>query len=409
MADSQIITNADNYLKLSDDLSHIYEDFSSLNNKSKRVRDEYSLLEQELKKLPTLSMEFPTFEDEINQVIDSQGNIDSPKNILSAVVTYYDKIVQIDKETQNIKKAHQKLIKLPDRFGRAELTGKLSVYLKNVSNISINDLDKIIDVVIPSIKKAIKQLNSAFADEGATVDSIKQSALNLLSQLEKHKNSQDRYRLRAICSNGIITLNNIIDNPNYNDLTSDSDKVQKIQDELKQCEANFNKEKSAYKELIRDYSSGVDYAHLMWAEDANNLINILKGAIANIFDFPQTTDYVQKIIDVGVARKRSDIKVFRQMFAPKTLKFFRNEIEKIENNCVHSSELTSLKVKIDKYLKEEKKELILKILKFVGIAIGVVLSVIILVVIIQFIIEHWQWFLGGAVVVILLILFFRKR
>lgn len=403
MEGNQIVISVDMYNKLSDRLSGTYSDFNSFLTKSKWIKDECVYLEQELQKLPALSVAYPNFENEINQLIGSKADVNSPKNILDTVSIYYSKMVQIDRESQGIKNAYQKLIQLPDRFGKADLSNKLSVFLNNIQSISINVLDKMIDEVIPNIKKSLEQINVAFANEDATISSIKQSALDLISRLESHKNSQDRYGLKTICSKGIVTLNNIISNPNYNNLASDANAVQQIKDKFEQCEAYFLQEKNLYEELLNDYSSNFGYSRLMWAEDVDNLRTVLKGAIADIFNFCHTTDEVQKLIDTGVEKKRLDLQDFHQLVTPQIHRRFKSEIEEIEQTYAYRTELDALKITIEDYIKEENRKRTLNIFKWIGIVIGSVL-------LLWLIINYWIWFavIGGILIVVYLIILFKS-
>ena len=159
--------------------------------------------------------------------------------------------------------------------------------------------------------------------------------------------------------------------------------------------AQFKAEDKQFDTLIQTL---FDNKCSIWQEDYDEFLSILeKGA----YQVETSASQLQAQYDVLIVTKEKEINQELSCFKEKILSFFSDEIRSLRNDVHKRQDLHNLVYSMKRKVAENKKKLILTILKYVGIAAAVVLLIVL-------VINYWMWILGIGVVIGIAIYLFNK-
>ena len=108
-------------------------------------------------------------EGEINKIIGSWNCTTPLESLKKQIGGHMDKIACVDKEIGKVKAMQQSLQQHPDRHNCKNVTNKIDIFLQNVNSISLSQLDKVCNEIIPKIHMMAKDVLDGFAEENKKV------------------------------------------------------------------------------------------------------------------------------------------------------------------------------------------------------------------------------------------------
>lgn len=338
---------------------------------------------------------FPVIESDINGMIGKWQH-DAPLNQLSTKLSdYYSKIEHVDKVLQDLKKHLQKLKNNPDRHNCKAAIDKITLFQQKVHDIPLSQIDAICKEIIPKLYSMIDSVYSGFNDEEEKVKKNQETAKKLNSLIDSYDGYVDRFNLRQLSEKCRMLTAQVLKNPNKADPDADTTRLQKASQALDNCMDQFKLENERYRTIFRALN---DNRKDIWIDDYDMLAVILeKDAYHDV----TSSDHIQKQYDGIVGLKKSEINQAISTYSQKYKDYFSDEIQKLRDGLYGRKDLRSLIAKIDRKVAEDKKQLMMKILKYSGIAIAVGLAI-------WAIFIWWQWILV-IVIVLGLIAYFLDR
>ena len=370
------------YSAISNDIRQLYADSKAFQQKSKSIIMAYQDLGVFLSD-SNFGHQYSNLESELNNTIakwNPTNPIEQLKNLLKG---YLDKISAIDKMISKIEGHKQDLLRLPDRHNRKNATDKIDVFLKNVSTISISQLDRVKDDIIPKVLLMIKDVHGGFEKENKLVAENKAAANSLLKRIETYKTYVDKFGLfktRAYAEN---VANKVLNSPNLQNPDSDRIKLQDAESKLTSCDNSFEQEIDAFNQWGDKLKSDNFY---LWFDDYRKIQDVLDlGATCSSLSVGE----LESMYVYAVAQKKTDLFNFLNVYNSDIISFFQKEIDYIKSHCVDKKELGQLRNKIEAKIEKDRKELYKKIAKIVAILSAIIAFIVLMVV-------YWPW--SGIVV-----------
>lgn len=348
------------------------------------------------------SHSFPTIEKEVNDII-GQWQSDSFDLLKAQLDGHFNNLAFLDKEIDKIKALQLSLEKYPDRHDRKNLTDNINTFLQLATKISLSKLDNVCNKAIPEIHRRADLVINAFNQENDQVNKNKQSALELKKRIGKCEQYVDRFNLRQICAEGKKATEQVLQMPNVINPDIDEAKLKKAAQSLNQCLAKFNAENKLFNTIKHDMANNRE---CFWPDEYDELmIKLEKGA----FYQKESASQLQAQYNSLLPIKDSDITDAVSVFSQKIQTFFSSDIGELRYSIHQKKDLFDLINRMNQKVAEDKKKLIIKILKYSGIviAIGILLALIIIYVI-PWVVENWLWLLLGAIVIGFIIIKFSK-
>lgn len=379
------------YDSLVSDVRQLHEKVDLFTQKRKRIASDFKNLQSYLSEWH-FTYDFPIICNEINEIIGKWDSNLSLGELQNSLKSYRKEIENLSNGITEVNQHQQKLLQLPERHGRKELTDKIARFLQNVQNIKIADFDKLQKDVLPKIRVKINEVYKAFGIEDGEVKGNQAKASALKKKIISYDDCVDKYNIKKVCAAGIKVVSGIISNPNNADPHADSHKLQQVEDALSQCERLFKNEEAAY-HTLRNKMADNDY--LLWSNDYDEIEDILNDGPRHNANTP---DELETRYQNALKVKADDITLLKGQYKTKVLDKYRTDLHYITNHLVPKSELDDLRAKIERKIAEDKKKLYVLIAKIVGgiIAVGIIVWVLI---------NFWQWILGIAVVLGILVYF----
>ena len=361
------------YEDISKDIQQLYEEVKNFKNKQKTLALSISSFEEDLGGR-RFNHPFPKVEEEVNSII-GKWNLSVPLDSLKAKLEeIFTKLAFVDKEIDGIKGLQQKLQHYPDRHNRKEVTDKIDVFLKKVSTISLSQLDKICNEVIPSVHKMVDSVHDGFSKEKKMVEKNKQAANMLTKRVGgMDKLYVDRFHLFDICAECRKVADQVLQTPNMLNPDADAIRIQKANQALDQCLAKFDAEDNLFKKLKQELESNCDF---IWREDYDALYSKLeKGARYELTPASQLQAVYQGTIGV----KQKDVDQAVSGFSNEIQSYFSNEIQSLKNTSHKRSDLQSLIDKMNRKVAEDKKKHTIKLIKIACWILAIILFIALMV------------------------------
>lgn len=383
------------YTAISNDIRQLYADSKAFQQKSKNVIMAYKDLSAFLSD-SNFGHQYSNLESDLNNTIakwNPTNPIEQLKNLLKG---YLDKISAIDKMISKIEGHKQDLLRLPDRHNRKNITDKIDVFLKNVSTISISQLDRVKDDIIPKVLLMIKDVQGGFEKEHKLVADNKATANSLLKRIETYKSYVDKFGLfetRAYAEN---VANKVLNSPNLQNPDSDRINLQDAESKLNSCDKSFEQEIDAFNQWDDKLKSDNFY---LWLDDYRKIQDVLDlGATCSNLSVRE----LEAMYVYAAAQKKKDLFDFLNVYNKDIISFFQKEIDYIKSHCVDKKELGQLRNKIEAKIEKDKKELYKKIAKIAAIVSSIIAFIVLMVV-------YWPWsgIIVGAIVVLFLFIVFK--
>lgn len=370
------------YTAISNDIRQLYADSKTFQQKSKSIIMAYQDLGVFLSD-SNFGHQYFNLESELNNTIAKWNPTNSIEQLKISLKSYLDKLSAIDKMISKIEGHKQDLLRLPNRHDRKNATDKIDLFLKNVSTISVSQLDRVKDDVIPKVLQMIKDVQNGFEKENKFVADNKIVANSLLKRLEAYKAYVDKFGLfktRAYVEN---VAKEVLNSPNLQNPNTDRIKLQDAELKLNSCTKSFEQEIIAFKQWDDKLKSDNIY---LWLDDYRKIRDVLDlGApYSNL-----SVGELESMYAYAVTQKKTDLLNFLNGYNKDIIAFFQKEINYITNNCVDKEELGRLRKKIEAKIKDDKKELYKKIAKIVAIVSAIIAFIVLMVV-------YWPW--SGIVV-----------
>ena len=337
---------------------------------------------------------FPTIEKEINDII-SRWNVSEPLDKLRLQLDgYFGKIAFIDQEIAKIEIIQQKLLQHPDRHNRKAVTDKITVFLQNVNNVSLSQLDKICNVIIPNIHKMTEAVLLGFSEEDNNVENNKKYARNLKTRIDGYGKYVDRFNLRQICAEASRVAEQVLRTPNMVIPNTDTIKLKQVSQSLDQCIAQFKAEQKKYDYLKQLLSDNLCY---IWIDDSDPLMKELEsGAYFNATPVTQLQVQYDKVIGL----KEKEISQAMSSFSAKILSYFSNDIRALRESQHYRQDLRNLISRMNCKVEEDRKRFIIRVIKYIGIVIAACILIwVVIAIIIPWVSKNWPWILLGVVVI----------
>ena len=275
MSDAQKNTSMMSYESIADEVNLLNETTSSLRRMRMAFAKDFELLREYLAN-SQFNHSYPKIEKEINDIISWWHISDSVEVLKGELNGYFDKITYIDKEIDEIKLLQKTLLQYPDRHNRKNVTDKVEVFLQNINDISISQLDNMCVEVIPRIHIMADSVMHGFAQEKDKVGINKGDAQQLKKRIGGLGKYVDKFNLRQICIEGNRIAEQVIQSPNNAKPDVDAANLQKINQKLERCMAQFKAEDKQFDTLIQTL---FDNKCSIWQEDYDGFLSILeKGA-----------------------------------------------------------------------------------------------------------------------------------
>lgn len=392
-----------NYEAISNEIRQLYEGVEAFKKKRMSVDCDFKAFCDYLTTL-SVNHSFPTIEQEINTMIGG-WDVSKPLGLLKTkLVAYWDKMTFIDQEVGTIEGLQQKLLQYPDRHNSKKVTNKVGTFLQKVNTISLSQLGKNCSVVIPNIYKMIDAVFKGFSDESKSVGKNKEVAQQLKKRIDGYSQYVDRFNLRQICDEANRVAEQIIQTPNMLNPEEDSIILQKANQQLDQCVAQFEAEQKKYDELKQLLS---DNLCNIWKDDSAPLMKELKtGVFFNATPVSQLQTQYDKVVGI----KEKEISQAMSDFSAEIRSFFSDEIRKLRESQRNRQNLRNLISEMNRKVEEDRERFIKKFILYLGIAIaaGILIWVIVKFVI-PWVIDNWPWILLGIVVIGFIIYKIIKR
>lgn len=255
-------------------------------------------------------------------------------------------------------------------------------------------LDKICNDVIPNVHKMIEAVFLGFSDEDNNVENNKKSARNLKTRIDGYGKYVDRFNLRQICAEASRVANQILQTPNMANPNSDAIKLKQVSQSLDQCIAQFKVEQKKYDDLKQLLSDNLCH---IWIDDSAPLMKELEdGACFNETPASQLKAKYDKVVGV----KEKEISQAMSGFSAKIRSYFSNDILELRDSQRDRQNFRNLIARMNRKAEEERKRFIIKVIKYIGIAIAIgILIWVIVAFVIPWVSENWPWIVLGLVII----------
>ena len=382
-----------NYDSISKEIRSLYDNVETFKNWRVSTVESFKSFSASLANIK-LNHPFPMMEKEINETI-GRWNVSVPLDKLRLQLDgYFSKIAFIDQEIGKIETLQQKLLQYPDRHNRKAVTDKIIVFSQNVNKTSLSQLDKICNDVIPNVHKMIEAVFLGFSDEDNNVENNKKSARNLKTRIDGYGKYVDRFNLRQICAEASRVANQILQTPNMANPNSDAIKLKQASQSLDQCIAQFKAEQKKYDDLKQLLSDNLCH---FWIDDSAPLMKELEdGACFNETPASQLKAKYDKVVGV----KEKEISQAMSGFSAKIRSYFSNDILELRDSQRDRQNFRNLIARMNRKAEEERKRFIIKVIKYIGIAIAIgILIWVIVAFVIPWVSENWPWIVLGLVII----------
>lgn len=382
-----------NYESISNEITSLYDNVEAFKNRRVSTAEGFKSFSASLANL-RINHPFPEMEKEINEAI-GRWNVSEPLDKLKIQLDgYFGKIACIDQEIAKIVTLQQKLLQHPDRHNRKAVTDKITVFLQNVNNVSLSQLDKICNEVIPNIHKMIEAVLLGFSEEDNNVENNKKGARNLKTRIDGYGKYVDRFNLRQICAEASRVAEQVLQTPNMANPNTDAIKLKQVSQSLDQCIAQFKAEQKKYDDLKQLLSDNLYY---IWIDESDPLMKELdSGAYFNATPVTQLQAQYDKVIGL----KEKEISQAMSSFSAKILSYFSNDIRELRESQHYRQDLRNLISRMNCKVEEERKRFIIQVIKYIGIAIAACILIwVVFAIIIPWVSKNWPWILLGAVVI----------
>ncbi len=382
------------YEAISNDIRQLYARNTAFQQKRTNIASSYKLLGTFLAD-SRFVRQYPTLEQEINQVIGNWNPSNSIDQLKSLLNSYFTKISFIDKEISIIEGYQQKLLQLPDRHNRKTATDKIDNFLKNVSmKLSVAQLDRVKDDTIPKIHQLIKDVKHGFGIENDNVEDNKAIANSLLNRIGTYRNYVDKFGLRETCIKAEKIANDVLNKPDYATPGSDSHKLQQANKWLDQCKQLFDEEDKVFKQMMDNLDST---SYLMWKKDYTHIREELEKGSTRC---ELSANELESNRSTANQLKDRELSNLLNSYNSIVKDSFLDDIQYVRDNCVERCKLDEL---WDKF-KRKKKELQFKVAKIVGIIVAIIIFIVIMVI-------YWPWsgITAGIILALLILIILKSR
>ena len=367
-----------NYKSISNDLRLLFEGIETFKNKRVSFAEDFKSLSVYLANLK-LNHAFPTLEKEINEIISKWDITNSLANLNNKLIGDLNKIEFIDKEIEKIRAYLPSMAKYPDKCNRKNVSDKINVFLQNINNISLSQLDIICSQVIPNVHKMAESVFNGFTEKSKE---NKKKAFKLKESTKKHLDCFTNQRLVKICTDGNQIADRILQSPNLFDPDADAQILERICNKFESCREDITNEDIAYKELKKEIE---DNESNIWVEDYYKLIQVLdKGAWNNDTPSVQLYDQYHRYIN----EKNQEIDKIVSGLNKEVLDYLNNDLKKVRNSAYKKSDFYDLVYNAMNVIAERKKQWRLKMLKIAGIVVAIILAIVLIA---------WTWPYSGYV------------
>lgn len=380
--------NKINYDALSTGIMQLCTNINAFHQKCKDIAADYKQLELFLADKKFIHR-FPNLDNEINDIIGKWNPTNPIGQLTVKLKDCLDKLFYIDNEITNIEKGKHNLLQLPDRHNRKAATDKIDVFLKNVTTISIAQMDRVKDEVIPMVIQMVKAVQDGFNTENRIVLDNKDEAESLLQRIDTYKSYVDKFGLFKTRTFAENVANEILKAPNYANPDSDKTKLQKANADLDRCDKSFEQEMDAFKQIGNKLNST---SNQLWLGDHEKIKQILNAGATQSHC---SANELKSMYDDAVTQKKIDLLNFLNDYNKDIICFFKKEVDYITNHCINKEELGQLRKKIEAKIKGDKLKLYKKIAKIVAIVSAIIAFIVLMVV-------YWPW--SGIVVGIIVTL-----